>query len=304
MPESGVVSLGHENILSLEEIVVVVKTAAQLGIKHVRLTGGEPLVRKGLLSLVEQCAQTPGIESVALTTNATLLSTFAKPLKDAGLSRVNISLDSLDPEQYRHITRCGNLNDALGGIEAALEARLDPVKINVVVIRQLNQDFGSFIELARTRDIHVRFIEYMPVGNLCQYSCPWGPDEVISSTELIQTINAITLEKGWGPLSPSNNKPQGWGPAQVYCAPGLTGTIGFISSVSNHFCATCNRLRLTADGKMRPCLFSDTEIDFRSALRGEASDTLEELFAKALAVKPKKHHHRIGTTRAMHQMGG
>ena len=268
MPEHGVKSIPHESVLTLEEVHKAIECASQLGIKHIRFTGGEPTVRKGLLSLIERTAQTPGIESVALTTNAILLPGMAADLKAAGLSRVNISLDTLDTEQYRFITRLGNLDDALKGIEAALSAGLFPVKLNTVVVRSLNQDLLSFARLTVDAPLHVRFIEYMPIGN--------GDD--------------------CGGC--------GWGPAQYYRLPGAQGTVGVISAISNHFCASCNRLRLTADGKIKPCLFSDTEYDIRSALRKGSEEEVLSVFKAALFHKPSGHEHRVGTRRMMSQVGG
>ena len=268
MPEHGVKSIPHESVLTLEEVHKAIECASQLGIKHIRFTGGEPTVRKGLLSLIERTAQTPGIESVALTTNAILLPGMAADLKAAGLSRVNISLDTLDAEQYRFITRLGNLDDALKGIKAALSAGLFPVKLNTVVVRSLNQDLLSFARLTVDAPLHVRFIEYMPIGNGDDCGgCGWGPADVVPAKEIIETISTQAQSIGLGSLQPAIATPDGWGPAQYYRLPSAQGTVGVISAISNHFCASCNRLRLTADGKIKPCLFSDTEYDIRSALR-------------------------------------
>ena len=188
MPEHGVKSIPHESILTLEEVHKAIECASQLGIKHIRFTGGEPTVRKGLLSLIERTAQTPGIESVALTTNAILLPNMAADLKAAGLSRVNISLDTLDAEQYRFITRRGNLDDALKGVEAALSSGLSPVKLNTVVVRSLNQDLLSFARLTVDAPLHVRFIEYMPIGSGEDCGgCGWGLDDVVPAKEIIET---------------------------------------------------------------------------------------------------------------------
>ena len=268
MPEHGVKSIPHESILTLEEVHKAIECASQLGIKHIRFTGGEPTVRKGLLSLIERTAQTPGIESVALTTNAILLPNMATDLKAAGLSRVNISLDTLDAEQYRFITRRGNLDDALKGVEAALSSGLSPVKLNTVVVRRLNQDLLSFARLTVDAPLHVRFIEYMPIGSGEDCGgCGWGLDDVVPAKEIIETINMQAQSIGLGSLQPTTATPDGWGPTQYYRLPDAQGTVGVISAISNHFCASCNRLRLTADGKIKPCLFSDTEYDIRSALR-------------------------------------
>ena len=305
MPEHGVKSIPHESILTLEEVHKAIECASQLGIKHVRFTGGEPTVRKGLLGLIERTAQTPGIESVALTTNAILLPNMATDLKAAGLSRVNISLDTLDAEQYRFITRRGNLDDALKGVEAALSSGLSPVKLNTVVVRSLNQDLLSFARLTIDAPLHVRFIEYMPIGSGEDCGgCGWGLDDVVPAKEIIETINMQARSIGLGSLQPTTATPDGWGPAQYYRLPDAQGTVGVISAISNHFCASCNRLRLTADGKIKPCLFSDTEYDIRSALRkGDKEEVLSE-FEAALSHKPSGHEHRVGTRRMMSQVGG
>lgn len=305
MPEHGVKSIPRESVLTLEEVHKAIECASQLGIKHIRFTGGEPTVRKGLLSLIERTAQTPGIESVALTTNAILLPGMAADLKAAGLSRVNISLDTLDAEQYRFITRLGNLDDALKGIEAALSAGLFPVKLNTVVVRSLNQDLLSFARLTVDAPLHVRFIEYMPIGNGDDCGgCGWGPADVVPAKEIIETISAQAQSIGLESLQPAIATPDGWGPAQYYRLPGAQGTVGVISAISNHFCASCNRLRLTADGKIKPCLFSDTEYDIRSALRKGSEEEVLSVFKAALSHKPSGHEHRVGTRRMMSQVGG
>lgn len=305
MPEHGVKSIPHESILTLEEVHKAIECASQLGIKHIRFTGGEPTVRKGLLSLIERTAQTPGVESVALTTNAILLPNMAADLKAAGLSRVNISLDTLDAERYRFITRRGNLDDALKGVEAALSSGLSPVKLNTVVVRSLNQDLLSFARLTVDAPLHVRFIEYMPIGSGEDCGgCGWGLDDVVSAKEIIETINMQAQSIGLGSLQPTTATPDGWGPAQYYRLPDAQGTVGVISAISNHFCASCNRLRLTADGKIKPCLFSDTEYDIRSALRKGDKEEVLSVFEAALSHKPSGHEHRVGTRRMMSQVGG
>lgn len=309
MPEEGVCSLSHDDILRLEEIEAIVAAAANLGIKHIRLTGGEPLVRKGIVGLVECIAQTPGIEDISLTTNGILLPHFAHDLKQAGLSRINISLDSLDPDQYHAITRRGTLSDVFAGIEAAFEAGLEPVKLNTVVVRELNQDLYAFAKLSQTWPLHVRFIEYMPMGSTAHNDiCTWTEDDVIPVAEMIDTINAAARQQGSALLEPLASAdpatPTGWGPAAYWKFPGAQATVGFISSVSQHFCAHCNRLRLTADGKIRPCLFSDTEYDCKAALRNPTNGSLEETLLEAFTHKPQAHHHKIGTVRQMSQVGG
>ena len=230
---------------------------------------------------------------------------MATDLKAAGLSRVNISLDTLDAEQYRFITRRGNLNDALKGIEAALSSGLSPVKLNTVVVRSLNQDLLSFARLTVDAPLHVRFIEYMPIGSGEDCGgCGWGLDDVVPAKEIIETINMQAQSIGLGSLQPTMDTPDGWGPAQYYRLPGAQGTVGVISAISKHFCASCNRLRLTADGKIKPCLFSDTEYDIRSALRKGDKEEVLSVFKAALSHKPSGHEHRIGTRRMMSQVGG
>ncbi len=306
MPEKGVESIPHDSILSLEEFARIIKVLSSAGIKHVRFTGGEPLVRKGLVSLVEQTAAIEGIESVALTTNAILFPSMAKDLKKAGLSRVNISLDTLDEDQYRFITRRGNLHDALHGIQSALEYDFSPVKLNTVVVRSLEQDLLSFAKLTIDQPLHVRFIEYMPVGEgLSCGGCGWGIEEVIPAQEILTTINQNAQKEGLGTLQPLHeNKPVGWGPATYYKLPNAQGSIGVISAISNHFCASCNRLRLTSDGKLKPCLFSDVEYDLRKAVRTGSDEDILNIFSQAIATKPEGHQQRIGTKRMMSQVGG
>lgn len=306
MPEDGVKLMSHEEILRVEEIAHVVRIAADLGIRSVRLTGGEPLVRLGVVDLVRDIANTPGIENVSMTTNGVLLPKMADDLKRAGLSRVNISLDTLDPEQFKYITRRGELQQTLDGIDAALEAGFDPVKINAVTVRSLNQDYLAFARLSVDRPLHVRFIEYMPVGESSgSHGCGWGPEDVVPNEEVLEAINAAARAKGLPELVPAgDDRPLGWGPASYWEFPGAQGTVGFISAMSNHFCSRCNRVRLTADGKLRPCLFSDMEFDIREPLRADDEDGVRAVFAKTLRVKPDEHHNKVGTERGMSQIGG
>ena len=308
MPEEGVHSLAHADILTLEEIERLVRIAAGMGISRVRLTGGEPLVRRGVTDLVRALNDIPGIESVALTTNGILLPRMADELAAAGLSRVNISLDTLDPEQYAAITRRGSFDDAMAGIDAALAVGFDPVKVNAVVVRSLNQDVLSFARMSIDRPLHVRFIEYMPVGESAgACGCGWGKQDVIASDELRATIDEQARAAGLGGLKPAmRHTPAGWGPARYFEFEGAQGTVGFISPLSRHFCSECNRLRLTADGKIRPCLFSDEEFDVRAALRSDAADdnAVRAVLYAALGAKPDEHHDKVGTERGMSQIGG
>ncbi|MEI2997888.1 MAG: radical SAM protein [Senegalimassilia faecalis] len=207
-------------------------------------------MRKGVVDLVRDINETPGIKNISLTTNGVLLPRMADQLREAGLSRVNISLDTLDAEQFHFITLRGQLQEALDGIDAALAAGFNPVKINAVAVRQLNQDDLAFAKLSIDRPLHVRFIEYMPVGESSgSDGCRWGPDDVISCEELHERINKAARAEGLPELVPAGqHQPLGWGPARYFEFPGAKGTVGFISPMSRHFCGECNRMRLTADG--------------------------------------------------------
>ncbi len=312
MPEEGVAWKPHDQILTLEEIERVVEVAAAEGIGKIRLTGGEPLVRFGVTDLVRSLTAMSGIESVALTTNGTLLRKHAAELHDAGLSRVNISLDSLDADVYSRITRGGKLAEALDGIEAAFEAGFDPVKLNVVVVRSLDQDLLGFAKMTLDRALHVRFIEYMPVGEAeegagCHGdSGGWTREDSVPSDEVVERISTAAQAEGLGLLRAleRDEAPGGWGPARYYRLDGAQGTVGVISPLSHHFCAECNRLRLTADGRLRPCLFSDEEIDVRSVLRAGDDEAVRAVIRQALHIKPENHHDRVGTERRMSQIGG
>lgn len=309
MPEEGVSWKPHDAMLSLEEIARFVRIAATEGFKRIRLTGGEPLVRKGIVGLVEELHGIPGIESVAMTTNGILLTEMAEQLKAAGLSRVNISLDTLDPEQFRYITRRGDINEVFAGIDKALEVGFKPVKINAVVVRSLHQDLLAFARMSIDRPLHVRFIEYMPVGDSSggKEGLGWTKADTIPNEELIGLINEQAEAAGIGTLEPITSRvetPDGWGPARYYHFKGAEGTVGFISALSRHFCGECNRLRLTAEGELLPCLFSDAQYDVKTALRSGDSDAVRLVLREALGSKPDEHHHRVGTDRMMNQIGG
>jgi len=303
MPDEGVPSVSHHRILRYEEIETIVHAAADLGITKVRLTGGEPLVRHGIVDLVRKIARIPGIDDLAMTTNGILLARYAQHLSDAGLHRVNISLDTLDPERFRRITRRGELQDVLSGIEAAREAGLRPIKINTVVIRGMNAD--EVVDLAaKTLEAgwwNIRFIELMPVGDGELMNRAWE-EQVVTVPEIRQRI-----ETALGELEPVKMR-VGSGPARYYQLPGAKGTIGFISPISQHFCYRCNRLRLTADGQLRPCLLSDQELDLRTPLRqGAGANQIKALIIEAINRKPMRHHldeHLHPERRAMSQIGG
>ena len=307
MPAEGVSMMSHDEILRIEEIETIARVATRIGIRSVRLTGGEPLVRRGVVDLVRSLHDMPGIENVSMTTNGVLLPEMADDLKAAGLSRVNISLDTLDPAQFTEITRVGRIESTLKGIEAALNSGFNPVKINAVTVRSLNQDYLAFARLSLDRPLHVRFIEYMPVGESTgSNGTGWGKADVVPSDELLGIIHDRARQAGLSELEPVgvDVKPLGWGPANYYQFPGALGTVGFISPLSRHFCSQCNRLRLTADGKLRPCLFSDREVDVRAAVREGDEDAVYNCFLEALNLKPDEHHDKVGTERKMSQIGG
>ena len=306
MPEEGIEFQPREEILSYEEILAIVRVGASMGLRRVRLTGGEPLVRHGIADLVAMINSVPGVDDISLTTNGIVLPRLAEPLARAGLRRVNISLDTLRPERFNQITRLGRYSDVMDGIAAARAAGLSPIKINVVVMRQINDD--EVLDIARStyeEDWEVRFIELMPFLEE-QETCIKDTSLVLGfvPTEEIKQ----QIEKELGALEPSQTS-AGHGPARYFKLPGARGNIGFISPVTeSHFCETCNRMRLTADGKIRPCLLTDHEVDLKSILRGGGDDeALREGILEALRTKPDAHHLSDGNRprwRKMIQIGG
>lgn len=280
MPAEGVECIGHDEVLRYEEILAVVRAGADLGVRRVRVTGGEPLVRKGLVPFIAQLAAMPGIEEVALTTNGLLLNGLAGELARAGLTRINVSLDSLKQDTFARLTRGGRVAAVLAGLEAAAAAGLEPLKINCVVIRSLNDDeVFDFAALTVDRPWHVRFIEYMPIGESPELS--W-PEHFVPIDEVRQR-----LSQRWR-LTPAR-QPVGNGPAVYVRLPGARGTVGFITPMSEHFCASCNRLRLTADGRLRSCLLAGGEVDVKALLRGGDGVGLQEAFRRAIRLKPLDH---------------
>lgn len=291
-------TMGHEDILRYEEIERIVQSAAMLGVKKIRLTGGEPLARLYVDNLIEMLTKIPGIEEVTMTTNGTRLAEQASILKKAGLSRVNISLDSLKPEKFAMITGRDKLTQVLDGIEAANNAGLVPVKINMVVIKGLNDDeVADFARRTVTHGWNVRYIEHMPFENL----------ETSSNGQVSISEIRSAIEDEFGELKPHYIE-KGNGPAKYYRIDDSTGTIGFIGAVSECFCEECNRFRLTADGKLRPCLLDDEEIDIKTPLRNGASiDELTALIKTAAAKKKRQHRLAEGVApaaRTMKQIGG
>lgn len=298
MPPDGVKQTPHWEILSLEEFGRIVDAASDIGIRKVRITGGEPLVRKNILNLFQHISDNPCIDDISVTTNGILFADMANDLKKAGLNRVNFSLDSLNPDNFKDITRNGKFDDVWRGIEKALELDLHPVKLNVVVVKGVNdQEFGDFARLSREMPLHIRFIELMPIGE-CN---PWAVGNFISAEEI--------MERLWEEFGEFDveTKVTGNGPARYFRLPGAKGTIGFITAISEHFCAQCNRLRLTANGHLRPCLYGKQEIDMKNPLRNGASrQELAELIKTGIRLKPSQHHMEQGWTdqRIMSQIGG
>ncbi len=299
MPAEGIERIPHSSLLTFEEIVRVVDLYARLGISKVRLTGGEPLVRRGVVDLICRLGQIHGIHDLSLTTNGLLLESFAEPLFAAGLKRVNISLDSLRPERFHHITRRDAFRRVWAGIDKSLQLGFHPVKLNVVAMRGVNEDeIIDFARLTVNRPLHVRFIEYMPSGE----GQAWKLDDVLTIDQIKARIEGLM------PLSEEH--PEGFnGPATMYRWKGAKGRIGFISPVSRHFCERCNRLRLTSDGRLRTCLFSDDEVGLKEYLRNGSDDAkLAELLELALRKKPRGHiinsHYFKKCQRNMSSIGG
>lgn len=279
-------------ILSNDEIAAVVRAAAALGVRKVRLTGGEPLLRDGIVALTESLAAIPGVRDLSLTTNGLHLEQMAAGLAAAGLRRVNVSLDTLRADRFRRITGAPGLTRVLNGIRAAHDAGLRPVKINTVVMRGVNDDeITDFASLTEREGWHVRFIEIMPIGQNTETL-------LVTAAEMRQRLPGLAAADGV----------VGYGPARIYRMPGAGGTISIISPVSEHFCEGCNRLRLTADGKLRPCLLNDGEVDLLPTLRdGSAPFELQRLILQAVANKPEKHELSCGCVphgRTMTQIGG
>jgi cyclic pyranopterin phosphate synthase len=281
-PKEGISLKGHADILRYEEILRVVSQTVKMGLIKVRLTGGEPLVRRGFVEFAGDLKKIKGLQDISLTTNGILLAQYAEDIFRAGITRINISLDSLDKEKYFQITRGGNLDDVFNGIAAAEKAGFAPIKINTVLMKGFNDNEAlDFVRLALSKPFQVRFIEMMPVSEV---SAGRSAD-FLPTRQLLETINRrFRLE----PLAGKKNKSDG--PARLYKMKDGLGEIGFINPVSDHFCSTCNRLRLTADGKLRACLLNDVEIDLREALSRHCDDDeLAGLIREAILLKPQRH---------------
>lgn len=278
MPEEGVKSLNPSKILTYEEILRVIKAASGLGINKIRITGGEPLVRKGVLDFIAAAAAMDGVDELALTTNGLLLEEMAAGLSSAGLKRVNVSLDTLKPELYEKVTRRQGLEQVLRGLKASTAVGLSPVKINVVAMKGINDDeILDFAAFAMDGGYEVRFIEFMPTAN--QF---WGPERLLASADILNI-----LKSKYSIAAVESNVSSG--PSRVFTLPG-GATIGVISPMSDHFCGNCNRLRLTAEGRLRSCLFSDAEEDLSPLLRsGAAEPVLADAICRAVNRKPSGH---------------
>jgi cyclic pyranopterin phosphate synthase len=274
--------LPHLEILTYEEILRLVSIAVPLGISRIRVTGGEPLVRRGIVEFISALRRYDKIEDISLTTNGMLLEDMAGALAEAGRPRLNISLDSLNARKFQKITGSDGWDRVWRGINKAEELGFFPLKINMVPVRGVNEDeVVDFARLTLGRRLHVRFIEYMPIGA----GGHWSRDVCVPVAEIRGVI-----EREVGPLVPFRSENTA-GPSDNYQVPGAAGVIGFISPISRHFCDSCRRLRLTADGKIRPCLMSDTEIDVKSPMRGGCGDAeLERLLRLALEIKPERHY--------------
>ena len=290
MPEEGVCKRSHHEMMNEDEVVTAVEVAASLGIHKIRLTGGEPLVKKNIVSICRRVAEVEGIREVCLTTNGILLPQLGKQLREAGVSRLNLSLDTLDPEKYAHITRIGRLEQFQAGLKAALEAGFDKVKINAVLIGGFNDDeIEALANLTMEYPVDMRFIELMPIQD---------HDEFGESAYL--PYSAV-LEK----LPQAVPVPQDGGVAKLYRLPGAQGNIGLISPISAHFCGECNRLRLTADGKLKPCLHAPDEY----SIKGLSREEMKAVFEQAIWNKPAWHGdldalHRSQAGRNMNEIGG
>lgn len=288
MPAGGVPMLRHEDILSFEELAQIVAAAAELGVRKVRLTGGEPLVRRGLPELVRMVRAVPGVEEIAMTTNATLLAPVASELREAGLDRLNVSLDTLDPELYGRITRGGRLKDALCGLEAAREAGFTHTKINCVLMGGVNDaDVARLAGLAEKGPVDVRFIELMPMGPCAR----WPRARFVPAECVLERL------PGMEPVGRD-------GVAELWHVPGWAGRVGLIRPMSHRFCDGCSRIRVTADGRLKPCLHSAAELP----LRGLHGDALLAELRRGIAAKPAYHHmdqdHASQSARDMNEIGG
>jgi cyclic pyranopterin phosphate synthase len=300
MPARGLPWLPKDRILTYEEIAEVVRQLAPLGLRRLRITGGEPTVRPQLDRLIAMLRAVPEIDDIALSTNGVRLPELATSLRAAGLDRVNISADSLRPDRVRAIARRDLGFDLVAAASAAQAAGLSPIKVNMVVIRGVNDDeVEEMARLTVEHPWHVRFIELMPVGEMANELGPLTLEQVVPSDEVLARVSRL------GPLEPDGGPPRGNGPAAYYRLPGAAGSIGVITPMTHTYCAACNRVRLTADGRLRTCLFGDHEVDLRAPLR--AGESLAPHVQLAMKGKPQAHallERRVGGLRALSEVGG
>ncbi len=282
MPAEGITCMRHEEILTYEEIHRIIRISTELGIRKIRITGGEPLVRRGIVDFIASLRAIKELDDISMTTNGILLEDFAEKLYSAGMRRINVSLDSLNAEKYTKITRVGDISAVLKGIEKARETGFSPIKINIVAIKGFNDDeILDFARLTFEMPYQIRFIELMPIGDAGNEI----DDRFLSNDFIKKSIETL------GKLEHVKENKKGTnGPAEIYRLKGSKGKIGFISAISHKFCSTCNRLRLTADGQLRTCLLSDEETDLKGLLRsGGADSVLKETIIEAIARKPRQH---------------
>ncbi|SHJ79226.1 cyclic pyranopterin phosphate synthase [Anaerobranca californiensis DSM 14826] len=295
MPPNGVDLYGHDKILTYEELLLIIKAAAELGINSIRLTGGEPLIRRGLIPFIKTVSNIDGIDDIAITTNGVLLEEMADDLKKAGVNRLNISLDTLNKDKFKEITGRDQFEKVFKGINKSIEVGFEPVKINVVMLKNFNEgEILDFVKLTKDKPLHVRFIEMMPLGesknNWTAGYMPWN-----DALELVKREFEVRESSG----------PKGSGPAKYYTIPGFLGTFGFITPVGEHFCHQCNRIRLTSDGFLKTCLFGNNEVNLKKLSKTGDINKIKEAIIKSINEKPEKHqitNHNV--SRFMSQIGG
>jgi cyclic pyranopterin phosphate synthase len=291
MPERGVHKVTHDDILSLEEIYEIIKVFVDLGIDKIRFTGGEPLVRLGVVDLISKVSRLKGVKEIAMTTNGVLLETYARDLNEAGLTRVNISLDTLNMDKYKEVTRGGDLQKVLDGIKAAQEVGLTPIKINTVLIGGFNEDeIPDLVNLTMEQKIDIRFIELMPIGEAASFA----REKFIPNSRVLETVPELQSVEAEDKSSP----------AVYYKLPGAKGKVGIINPISCKFCSNCNRVRLTSTGKLKLCLHSNREIDLKDVIRNKGN--ISYIIKEAIYSKEEEHHleNEEFITRNMNQIGG
>lgn len=295
MPPNGVDLYGHDKILTYEELLLIIKASAQLGINSIRLTGGEPLIRRGLIPFIKTVSNIDGIEDIAITTNGVLLEGMADDLKRAGVKRVNISLDTLKRDKFQKITGKDDFDKVFRAINKSIQVGFNPVKINVVLLKGFNEDeILDFVKLTKDKPLHVRFIEIMPLG---ESKNSWTAGYIPWTDALELVKREFEVRESFGP--------KGSGPAKYYTIPDFIGTFGFITPVGEHFCGQCNRIRLTSDGFLKTCLFGNNEVNLKELSKTGDIEKIKKAIVKGINEKPEKHqisNHEV--SRFMSQIGG